>query len=405
MRFFAVLFLLISFVTGGYAESFTQYNSASRTAIVLYTPDAQGFYHKQTNVSVNHVNNIEAQYAFDKKNKKLYVATAYGNYVIELTESVAKRVKKNKLIPQVKDKDIDALVVSVNNSLDEKFAKYNLERELFITDSIERAKEKERFIALEKARQDSIEKANKQAEINSYRAAHDWHWLPIKKKSQYSYSNLTETVPLDCSLCDKRIASYGTDSIYVVAINNDTIYSLESTMSNLGHSYIEVHACKVPSDLKTSEYYNRHINIYADSVFSNPQYNKELAQSLNYSALNGFIEAITKEAPYGFIVDWGWDCEYSMVTFNIEYMNLNKKTIKYLDVYWRITNDVADVRKTGHFKGTGPVEQYHSGRWNWDSSGYFVAGDASKMQLTKIVITYMNGQQQTISQNNIVYDY
>lgn len=143
MRIFAFFVSIICFITASYAESFSQYNSASRTAIVLYIPDAQGFYHKQTNVSVNNVDNIEAQYAFDKKNKKLYVATAYGNYVIELTESKAKLVKKDKSIPQVKDKDIEALVISVNNSLDEKFAQYNIDREQFITDSIEYAKEQE----------------------------------------------------------------------------------------------------------------------------------------------------------------------------------------------------------------------------------------------------------------------
>lgn len=157
MRYFIFLLSIICFVIPSYAESFNQYNSASRTAIVLYTPDAQGFYHKQTNVSVNNVNNIEAQYAFDKKNKKLYVATEYGNYVVELTDSKAKLVKKDKSIPQVKEKDIDALVLSVNNSLETKFAQYNLQREQFITDSIENDREQARLAAIEKARLDSIE--------------------------------------------------------------------------------------------------------------------------------------------------------------------------------------------------------------------------------------------------------
>ena len=404
MRIFAFFVTIISFFTASYAETFSQYNSASRTALVLYTPDAQGFYHKQTNVAVNNVNNIEAQYAYDKKSKKLYVATAYGNYVIELTDSKANLVKKDKSIPQVKEKDIDALVLSVNNSLDEKFAQYNLEREQFITDSIAQAKEKARLAAIQKALEDSIEMAQTQEAMKYYRAAHNWHWLPIKKNSRYSYSSSTETVPLECAICDKKISSYSTDSIFVVAINNDTIYSLEPKKGNLGHSYTEVHAYKVPTDLKSSSYYLTHLEAYSDSLSSKPQYTKDFAIDLNYYSLNEFVENITKEAPFGFVVDWSWDSEYSMVTFNIEYMNLNKRTIKYLDVYWRITNDVGDVRKTGHFKGTGPVEQYHSGSWSWDSSGYFVAGDASNMKLTKIIITYMNGQQQIINQNKIAYD-
>ena len=187
MKFLLVFISIICCAIAGYAEDFNQYNSASRTAIILYTPDAQGYYHKQTNVSVNNVRNIEAQYAFDKKNKKLYVATPYGNYIIELTDSKAKLVKKDKSIPQVKDKDIDALVLSVNNSLDEKFARYNLERERFIADSIDNAREQARLAAIEKARLDSIENARKQGEINRYKAMHNWHWLPIKYKPKDRY--------------------------------------------------------------------------------------------------------------------------------------------------------------------------------------------------------------------------
>lgn len=404
MRIFAIFVSITCFITASYAESFSQYNSSSRTAIVLYIPDAQGFYHKQTNVSVNNVDNIEAQYAFDKKNRKLYVATAYGNYVIELTESKAKLVKKDKSIPQVKDKDIDALVVSVNNSLDEKFAQYNLEREQFITDSIEYAKEQERLAVIEKARLDSIEKANKQAEINRYKAAHDWHWLPIKKKSSYRYSSSTETVPLQCVICDKKISSYSTDSIYVRAINNDTIYSWERKSGFLGYSPIEVHAYPIPSDLKASEYYTRHLEAYRDSLTADTTYSKDVAEYLNSYAMVNFIEKVTKEAPYGFFIDWGWDDEYSSISFHFNYMNLNKRTIKYIDVYWKVTNDVGDLRKTGHFKGTGPLEQYESASWNWDYSSYYVAGDASNMNITKVIITYMNGQQQVLTGKQIKFD-
>lgn len=404
MRYLIFLLSIICFVIPSYAESFNQYNSASRTAIVLYTPDAQGFYHKQTNVSVNNVNNIEAQYAFDKKNKKLYVATEYGNYVVELTDSKAKLVKKDKSIPQVKEKDIDALVLSVNNSLETKFAQYNLQREQFITDSIENDREQARLAAIEKARLDSIEQANKQAEINRYRAAHDWHWLPIKKKSRYTYSSSTETVPLECAICDKKISSYSTDSIYVRAINNDTIYSWERKSGFLGYSPIEVHAYPIPRDLKASEYYTRHLEAYRDSLTTDTTYCKDVAEYLNSYSMVSFIEKVTKEAPYGFFKDWGWDDEYSSISFHFNYMNLNKRTIKYIDVYWKVTNDVGDLRKTGHFKGTGPLEQYESASWNWDYSSYYVAGDASNMDITKVIITYMNGQQQVLTGNQIKFD-
>lgn len=402
MRIFAIFVSIICFITASYAESFNQYNSASRTAIVLYIPDAQGFYHKQTNVSVNNVDNIEAQYAFDKKNRKLYVATAYGNYVIELTESKAKLVKKDKSIPQVKDKDIDALVVSVNNSLDEKFAQYNLEREQFITDSIEYAKEQERLAAIEKARLDSIEKANKQAEINRYKAAHDYHWLPISPNNDtYKYSN---SVDLKCDLCNESVHSYSTDSIFVVAITNDTIYSMAYKTGYLDYGYYHIHRYDIPSKLKASSKYQKHLEVYADSLLNDTIYKHDIIDIYNSRKFLEYTQKVQSEAPYGFFVDWDWGSEYSFITFNFQYMNLNKRTIKYIDVYWRVKNAVGDVRKTGHFKGTGPLEQYESASWNWDYSSYYVAGDASWLDITKVIITYMNGQQQVLTGKQLKFN-
>lgn len=86
-----------------------------------------------------------------------------------------------------------------------------------------------------------------------------------------------------------------------------------------------------------------------------------------------------------------------MVTFNIRYTNTNSKTIKYLTVYFKITNDVGDIRKTGYFQGTGPLKEGETASWDWDSSSYFTAGDASNMSITKIVLTYMNGTKQVVA--------
>lgn len=400
-----ILFLLcvITFAIVSSAETFDASNSRSRTAIVLYTIDAQGFYQKQSNVPVDIVDNIEYKYAYDKKNKNLYVTTPFGNYVIGLTEELAKLVKKDKTIPQLKEKEIDDIISMHNASLAEKYANLNLAREKHITDSINKVREQER-IAREKARKDSIERSNKEKALNSYRAQHNWHWLPIKTKSKYSYSTGTSTVPMECALCDKIISSYSTDSIYVIGINNDTIFSTDYKNGLLDNRYIVIHAYKIPNELKQSDYYKQHIEAYADSLSSKTDYNTSLMEELNLFYLQEYVEKIKKEAPYGLFTEWAWDCEYSSVSFSFTYLNLNKRTIKYIDVYWKITNDVGDVRKTGHFKGTGPVEQYEFGSWNWDYSSYYVAGDASTMEFTKVIITYMNGQQQVLTKNMIKID-
>jgi hypothetical protein len=106
---------------------------------------------------------------------------------------------------------------------------------------------------------------------------------------------------------------------------------------------------------------------------------------------------VKRIAPFGYVDDWGWDDEYSMITFNIDYVNTNPKTIRYLTVYFVVTNDVGDVRCRGCFRGTGPVKQGEKCSWSWDSSSYFVAGDASNMNITKIVLTWMNGKTQVVS--------
>lgn len=78
--------------------------------------------------------------------------------------------------------------------------------------------------------------------------------------------------------------------------------------------------------------------------------------------------------------------------------------MKYIEVYWACTNDVGDIRKTGRFQGTGPLQEWESASWNWDHSSYYVSGDASKMNLTKVVITYMDGSKITIPKNKIMYE-
>ncbi len=401
MRRILLLLCVISVAIVSSAETFDASNSRLRTAIVLYTIDAQGFYQKQSNVSVESVDNIEYKYAYDKKNKDLYVTTPNGNYKISLDDELAKQIKKDKTIPQLKEKEIDNIISMHNASLAEKFANLNLAREKHITDSINEVREKER-IAREKARKDSIEAARKQAEIDEYKSAHNWHFLPITPDNNtYKYSN---SIDLKCDLCDETVHSYDQDSIVLCAIHNDTIYSLSTKRSFLDYYYYHVHRFRIPEKLRASSKYQQHINVYGDSIFNDTIYTHDAVEYFNQQSLAECLDRVKAEAPYGFFTEWAWDDEYSVITFSFSYLNLNKRTIKYIDVYWKVTNDVGDVRKTGHFKGTGPLEQYESASWNWDYSSYYVAGDASTMEFTKVIITYMNGQQQVLTKNMIKID-
>ena len=367
------------------AQIYNENNSLMRKALVLYQKDAKGFYQKTENVILPVVNNISEIYAYDKKSQELYVQTANGNYVIIVDKDNAKIYKKSKSIPQLKGDELTAAITEINQSLASKFERLNIERQRYIDDSIRIAKED----SIRRAKEDSIRR--KKAE--QYRQVHCWLDVP------------TKGISLKCAFCDERTYK---DSIICVKVTTDSIFWTTKREVKLGYEVDVLHGTKIPDELLRSDKYRYHYEIFKDSLNKGISgdndfgFSKELVDDFNDISLHDCIRKIISEAPYGFVDEWHWDCEYGSVSFDITYTNMNKKTIRYLDVYWTITNDVGDVRKTGHFKGTGPVEPGGSAKWEWDYSSYYVAGDASKMHLTKLIITYMDGSKKVLSKKQIV---
>ena len=367
------------------AQIYNENNSLMRKALVLYQKDAKGFYQKTENVSLPVVNNISEIYAYDKKSQELYVQTANGNYVIIVDKDNAKIYKKSKSIPQLKGDELTAAITEINQSLASKFKRLNIERQRYIDDSIRIAKED----SIRRAKEDSIRR--KKAE--QYRQVHCWLDVP------------TKGISLKCAFCDERTSK---NSIICVRATTDSIFWTTKREVRLGYEMDVLHGTKIPDELLRSDKYRYHYEIFKDSLNkgisgdTDPDFSKEMVDDFNYISLCDAFRKIMSKAPYGFVDEWHWDCEYGSVSFDITYTNMNKKTIRYLDVYWTITNDVGDVRKTGHFKGTGPVESGDSAKWEWDYSSYYVAGDASKMHLTKLIITYMDGSKKVLSKNQIV---
>ena len=154
---------------------------------------------------------------------------------------------------------------------------------------------------------------------------------------------------------------------------------------------------------KTNRDFKYHYDAFRDSLVR-MEVTSSSTKILSSISFNKYLDKLEKEAPYGFFEDWGWSDEYSMVTFHFSYTNMNKSTIKYIAVHFKITNDVGDMRKTGYFQGTGSVEEYGTGSWEWDSSPYFVSEDASTMEFTKVVITYTDSKQKVLSKNQIMYN-
>lgn len=384
------LFLLLSiFIPLTSLAQYTAKNSFIRQALVVYNIDQQGFYQKTENVMVDVVMSAEKIYAYDKKAQNLYLRTNNGNYVVTLNKDYAKIVKKNKNIPQYSAEECTVLAKKESQDLDEKYYELNrAHREALETarrkaynDSVAAVRRRE------KAREDSIQKENKKRE--DYRKAHpNWKLMP-------------KTKPVLCSDCNRYAAA---DTLIVVEINNDTLYFVTMGYIDLYEKYAKLHSVPMQDLLQNDDAVRLHCESYKDSLFKKEgHFTAEYLKELNEYSLYEAIENVQKKAPYGFFEEWGWENNFS-VSFNFTYVNTNKKTIKYIDVYWKITNDVGDVRRTGHFQGTGPVEYFQKGSWEWETSSYYVAGDASKMQITKVILTYMDGTKKVLNSNQLFFN-
>lgn len=371
-------------------SSFAQYSSSNsfmRRAIVRYDKDAKGFYQKVVNEQEEVVSNIEKVYAFDKKASNLYVMTYHGNYEITLTKDYAKVVKKNKSIPQLKDDELSAAIKSTNAELDSRFANINAAHQ----QELEAARQRAIEDSIAAVRRAEAEKEAAEKKKRNYMNAHSWQCVPTGKV----YLRCEED---DCG--NTQIE----DSVWCVGINNDTLFYLTHEDMALDVQYTKVHYCKVPQKLKERKDFAYHNEVYADSLIKHKNIlSTEVVGYINYNSMDEAIAKVKKMAPYGYVESWSWDDEFS-VTFEFSYRNLNKRTIKYIDVYWVIQNDVGDIRKSGHFSGTGPVEYLSGGSWDWDNSYYYVAGDASTMIIKKIIITYTNGTKQVLTGNMIKFD-
>lgn len=384
-KIIVMLTVLLSFVCLAIHAQFSSANSIMRKEIVSYSKNDKGIYVKTENKMTDVVNGVVENYAYDKKAQNLYVLTETTNVVVKLTKDYAKIIKKNKGIPRLSNEELAKVIEKHNKQLFEKFTVLNRQREQQITDSIN------------KARQDSIDEANRRNAIvaaqkarKDYVSTHKWDEVPLGDNS------------MNCEICDEYINSK--DVFYTLGIRNDSIYYTTVKEGKLGLSYIEPHESKIPSSLNSDKDFLYHYEVFKDSLTDDSTDYAELVRYADYKFYVDYLARLKKAAPYGFVDEWGWGNEYSMVTFNMSYTNTNSKTIKYLTVYFKITNDVGDIRTIGSFQGTGPVKEWETASWNWDSSFYFTSGDASHLNITKIVLTYMNGTKQVVRGKYLQFD-
>lgn len=380
-----LILLLLSLSSPLAADAqYTTSNSLMRRVLTSYVQGAHGFYELRTGGSLQTVDNVTETYAYDKKARNLYVLTDNSNVVVTLEKDYAKIIKKNKYIPQLAGDELSLAITRMNNRLREKFEGLNAIRRQEIQDSILQAKQD----SIQRVRAEEARRAAEAAALEQYRQTHDWRSVPIPSSAERE----------KCSLCDEYKSIK--DGLITIGIHGDSIYYVTNESGELGMEYPQVHCALIQRSWYNDADFRYHVEAFRDSLMKNdPEYSTDLT-AFNGMSFIEYLENLKKKAPYGFIEGFSWDDDFS-VTFDITYTNMNAKTIKYIQWFFRITNAVGDVRGTGSFKGTGPVEPYNSGHWKWDSSSYFVAGDASSMQITKIIITYMDGTKRTLTGNQI----
>lgn len=361
-------------------------NSLSRIAVVYYYQDENGFFLKKENINLQEVFSVVSTYGYNKKSHELYVETDRANCIITVNDDFHKLLKKSKSIPQLKPEELTAKANAINQEMAERFERINVARQKHIADSVEQVKQD----SIKKAKEDSLRVTAEKNKEENYRNNHRWFTIPTNNNNLY------------CEFCEKSI--YGRDSVFCYGIRKDTLFWAGFEEGKLDIEIPHIHAGKIPDTILKDNDFIYHRKVYNDSLSSKIYIDMELAAEINRNRYIEYMKELKNIAPNGFFLDWGWDSEYSSISFSFKYMNTNKNTIKYIEVFFVVTNDVGDVRKTGSFKGTGPLEEWESASWDWDHSSYYVAGDASKMNISKVIITYMNGTRVTIPKNKLRFN-
>lgn len=398
--------LLLVTATVVAAQTYDNTNTEAITAHVLYHMEQDGFFYRSENRDLFRVSG--KPYAYDKALRQLYVIAERANCTVTLTKDAAKEVKRNKAIPQLKGEALTAERDRQTALLDTQFKEYNDRRTQHLADSVA------------KARADSIAKARADSIAREERLAAERKRLADYKNSHNKYCLPTGGIALVCRNDDCPI-TFKEDSVKVFAIKADASYTGENPAAHadslcfmtykegfLGVPEGTIHSVTIPAELRASEAFQLHCQAFADSLFLRGDEYADAVEDLRYYSFSLYVDKVVKEAPYGFVKDWEWGNEYGTVTLDLTFLNTNAKTVRYIDVYFRITNDVGDTRATGHFRGTGPVEQYGFGRWDWDESSsinYCFYGDASKMSITKIILTYNGGSKRTLTGNQLHFDW
>lgn len=378
----------------------------SATALVSYSKDSQGFWIKRAPKDISDRSELDAVDLIGKNNKNRLLYAVSNTSIIEMSldKKAYSEYKSDKRLLNLKEKEWEDLYISTSEKLANKFQQLNESRKKEIEDSIAEVRRIEQLKAQEAARREARRRDSiLTAEADQkYRETHPYNRLDLTSlKKNLNFTE--ERSLLKCAVdgCDHRIDD---SEMMLMSVKNDTIVYVDFTTPALDISVAKLHALVMNDKFKQDPVIHRHLRVWADSLNSDVESIIDIIDYFNYNSAKEFFNEMKNKAPNGYIDSWGWDNEYGPVSFDVSFCNTNKKVIKYIKFFFSIYNDVGDVRGTGSVQGTGPVDEFETASWSFDRTGCWPRGDASRMRITKILITYMNGSTLTLTGNKIIYN-
>lgn len=350
-----------------------------------WNKDDNGLYQKVKNIKTNRIIKTISVISLDKKANEMYAFDEFGCYRVTLKPNWTAYVKKQYDVDKLKPEALKDELVRIENQLDSNYKTLN-------EDILAKKAKREEDEKKERERIANQQRKKREEQLANYKQSYrNWRRLPISRLNR------------NCLFCDR---DYSGD---VVRLSGDTLFTIEYVHGYLGYSYPHTHAFYIDN---TDKYKLRdYLEAYHDSL-TYGVFNMSDAQTINHKGITGYIAALKKNAPIGFIQRWGWHLNSADgIEINYSFFNTSNKTIKYLDLYFSVYNAVGDrcslrynKSYVGNVRGVGPVESFEAGTWNWDRATHYTSADASEMKIVKLVITYMDGTTKTIPRDSIVYD-
>lgn len=401
LRSFCLVAIICVTISAIYAQRanvshYSKSNSESVRAILTYSKDKDGYLIKSAPHELSSIKGKFAPLGKNNSTKSLYLRTDLGVYEIIFNKDNYSEIKNDKLILNLKGKDWDAILSTVEKDISAHVQEINSSRTKFIQDSLATEKKK-RELQIEKVRQEAI--ADKQ-----YEKTHEPRGSVNIRN--YQTNKNSERNKLYCSLpyCNYSIKDTIITPLAITLGEGDALLEVVSLESGvLSTPYYQPHAIRMPKDFMEDENVARHLRVFRDSLYLNKKmfYKKIEREDAFYS--EKLHKDVEKKAPYGYVGDYGWINDYDRDILYVQYVNTNKKTIKKIKFFYTLINDDDLYGGEGSVEGDGPVGQFSGEKWSFNITDSRVWEDATTLNITKVIITYLDGSKITLTGNKIVF--